>query len=776
MAIQCLQVKPTPLLPLSAGLGLLAMCLISLSAPAAVLEEIIVTAQKRDENLQDVPIAVSVVTGENIREAGVMKMEDLAPAIPNFQFAEAVSGSDNIFIRGIGSGINFGFEQAVGQVVDGFFFGRSRFGRATFLDLERVEILKGPQGALIGKNTSAGAINITTAQPTDEFEGWITPTYEFEASEGYSVEGALSGPITDSFMGRIALRVDDRDGYVENVATGEDQQSMDDVTVRVKLLWEPTDKLDATLMYQFGDFERRGRTRQLSLCGDLLRNFDPDGPGPAPAGALFGILQAAGEDCAANYSRNIVNFRNGVPTPELFDLEFDIAGLTVNWQVGELTLTSLTGYSEYDANDEFDIDATIREIGGSSVTESFEQLSQELRLTSPAGGSVEYIAGLYFLHTEQEIDFSRHFFAVPPPLMPATSLIRTHQESDTFAVFGQATWNFSDSWNVTIGARFTDEDKDAQQEQFPTSIYTLTPVALMPPVGPAAAIHSLDQNRSESNFSPTVNLRWRPNDDTMIYGSVRRGFKGGGFDMQLDGNQAVADAGFQFENEDVIAYELGAKLRLGGGAAQFNAALFQSEFDDLQVSTIDAVTTTFNVGNAATATTQGLELDLTWAASDQFTLFAAIAFLESEYDSFPDGPCTFVQNPASAPGCVQDLSGQKLPYAPEVAGTINGEYVWSLTDNLNLIGFVQVSYSDEFALVLDLDPNLFQDSYTKVDARISLADADGRWNVSVIGRNLTDETTTNFGNDGLGGPFMAGSYFRMVDPPRSIALQGTWRF
>ena len=761
---------------LPAGLGLLAMCLISLSARAELLGEIIVTAQKRDENLQDVPIAVFVVSGDSIRAGSISRMEDLAPVVPNFQFAEAVSASDNIFIRGIGSGINFGFEQAVGQVVDGFFFGRSRFGRAAFLDLEQLEILKGPQGALIGKNTSAGAINITTAQPTDEFEGWITPTYEFAAAEGYTLEGALSGPITDRLTGRIAVRIDDRDGYVSNVATGEDQQEMDDITVRGKLLWKPIDEFDATLMYQFGNFEHQGRSRQLSLCGNPLRNFDPDGPGPAPAGALFAALQAAGEDCSANYSRNIVNFRNGIPTPEVFDLDFDILGLTVNWQIGDLTLTSLTGFSEYDAIDELDVDATIQEIAGVSVTESFEQLSQELRLTSPVGGTIDYIAGLYFLHTEQDTDFSRHFFAAPPPLMQAANLIRTDQESDTFAVFGQATWNISDRWDVTIGARYTDEAKHARQEQFPTAIYTLTPITLMPPAGPAAASHSLDQDRSESNFSPTVNVRWTPNTDTMIYASVRRGFKGGGFDMQLDGAQAVAVARFQFEDEDVIAYELGAKLSLDGGNAQLNAALFKSEFDDLQVSTIDAVTTTFNVGNAATATTQGLEVDLTWAVTDQLTLFAAIAWLNSEYDDFPDGPCTFVQNPTSAPGCVQNLSGKELPYAPEFSGTINGDYVWSLTKNLDLKAFLQVTYSDEFALVLDLDSNLFQDSYAKVDARITLMDADREWEVSLIGRNLNNETTTNFGNDGLGGPFMAGSYFRMVDPPRYIALQGTWRF
>jgi len=766
--------------PVFGSIGRLSIvaCIV-LAAPSvgvAALEEITVTAQKREESLQDVPIAIVAVSGKTIKENGIARFEDLAPSIPNFTYSEAVSGSDNMFIRGIGSGINFGFEMAVGQVVDGYFYGRSRFGRATFLDPERVEILKGPQGALIGKNTTAGAINITTAKPTDEFEAWITPTYEFEADEGYTIEGAISGPLSETFKARLAVRVDDRDGYVSNVANGDDQQSRDDVTGRVKFVWEPSDTFDATLSYQHGEFERDGRTRQLSVCGDALRNFDPDGPGPAPPGAVFNGLVAAGEDCEANYSRNVLNIKNGMPSDESFDLEFDLAGVTLNLQLGDLTVTSLTGIAQYDGVEEFDIDATIAEIGGASVIEDFEQFSQELRLTSPAGETVEYIAGLYFLSTEQSVDFTRHFAAVPPPLTPASNLIRTAQDSDTIAVFGQLTYHFTDQWAGTLGVRYTDEEKDAVQSQFPTDLYTNNQTVLVPPAGPAAATHDIAQKLSEDDLSPSATLTWTPNNETMVYGSVRQGFKGGGFDFQFDAPQALAADGFQFENEEVTAYELGLKMSLAGGAAQLNATLFQSEFDDLQVSTIDSVTATFNVGNAASATTKGLEADLTWAATGNLTLFASVAFLDSTYDSFPDGPCTFVQNPTSAPGCTQDLGGRELPFAPDFSAAANATLVTPIGSSLELISFVQVSHSDDFALVLDLDPNVFEDSYTKIDARLTLADVDRKWEVSLIGRNLSDETTTNFGNDGLGGPFMAGSYFRMVEAPRSIALQGTLRY
>jgi outer membrane receptor protein involved in Fe transport len=737
---------------------------------APVLEEIIVTAQKREESLQDVPIAITAFTGDQLRNGNISRYEDLAVSVPNFSFTEAVSGSDQFYVRGVGSGINFGFEQAVGQVVDGFFFGRSRFGRASFLDADSIEILKGPQGALIGKNTTAGAINIRTAQPTDEFEAWITPSIEVEGNEGYSIQGAISGPLTETLSARLAVRYDDKDGYVDNEVTGDENQSLDDLSYRVKLLWRPSEDLDVGLTYQRADYERRGRTRQMSDCGDNLKNF--------AGGFFFNQLTAVGDDCKANDSRAVDNLRKGESTPEVFDLEIDFAGLTINWDVGEHRITSLTGYTEYEAIDEFDLDATIIEFGGASIEDNFEQFSQEIRIASPIGDSFDYIAGAYYASTETVVPFTRHFALLPPPLSPSSNYIETDQDSETIALFGQVTWHFSEQWDTTLGLRYTDETKDVTQIQFPTALYTSgPPINLIPPAGPSAASHQLKESRGESNLSPSINLQWRPNDNAMYYASVRRGFKGGGFDFQNDGNQDVAAAKFEYEDEEVTAYELGAKLILADGAAQLNLALFRSEFDDLQVSTIDDASATFNVGNAASVITQGLEADLTWALTDEFRLFATVAFLDSEYDDYPEGPCNFPQNPTGGP-CVQDLGGKELPYSPDFAGTISGEYVWPLGESLELTTFVQVAYTDEFATVLDLDPNTYQDSNTKVDARITLADTAHRWEVSIVGRNLSDKTTTNFCNDAQGAPtiILGGSYFCFVDPPRSISVQATLRY
>ncbi len=704
----------------------------------------------------------------------------MSASVPNFNFSETVSGGDALLIRGIGSGVNFGFEQAVGQVIDGFFYGRSRFGRAAFLDIERIEILKGPQGALIGKNTTAGVINITTAKPTDEFEAWGAGTWEFEAAEGFNFEGAVSGPMTDNLKGRVALRYDGREGWVNNEFTGDDEQELNDYTIRATLVWDISDKFDATFMYQRGDFNRDGRTAQLSTCGAILRNFDPDGPGPAPAGALFNAMQATGEDCMANMSTNVVNFRNGQPAIQQFDTDTNTFGLTLNWQLfGDHTLTSLTGYTDYDTLDDFDVDFSFAPIAGAEITEDYEQWSQELRLTSPSGGRFEYIIGAFFQFTEHEVIFRRDFLALPPPLMRSGNLITTNQEGETYAAFGQFTWHIDDAWDLTVSGRYTHEEKDAIQSQTPTALFTNNPIFLIPPFGPAAGRHDITDNRTENNFSPTVNLQWRPNEDTMLYASFARGFKGGGFDFQNDGPQALAAGKFEFKDEDVTSYEVGAKLTLLDGSALFSINWFRSEFDNLQVSTINATTGTFNVGNAASSTTTGVEADVKWAVSDRLFFNAAFAYLDAEFDSYPDAPChagLILSGNCRGIGMTTDLSGRKLAFSPDVAASVSGQYILPITQNLELTTFVQVNYTDDFALILDLDPNSFQDSFAKVDASLTLSNPDRNWEISLIGRNLSDKRTRNFSNDAQGGPVLLGTIFSMVDPPRSIALQGRFRF
>lgn len=734
------------------------------------LEEVIVTAQKREESLQDVPIAISAISGDAVRSGNVVNLQDLSSSVPGLYVAESFVG-DAIYIRGLGSGQNnLGFEQAVGQVVDGYFYGRSRFSRISFLDIERIEVLKGPQGALIGKNTTAGAINITTAKPTEEFEARLSATYEFEADKGGSIEGVVSGPLTDTLRGRIAIKYLDRDGYLKNTFTGEDDVTKEDLVARGTIAWDASENIEMALQYQYGKLDHQGGNNQYSFCDTST----DQSPVPGFQNTTAAIVGAFGDDCRANTSRTGTATMNGA-NKEGKETDFDTYALTVNWNIGEYTITSLTGYASYDYLDLQDGDRSPAEGTLPDFAEDYEQWTQEFRLTSPLGERYDYIVGLYFMEKEQKTDYGVHF-NVPAPFLAASRNTFTKEEASAYALFGQFTSHLTDKWDVTIGGRYTYEKKEATSKQFPSDLYTDTPqAACINPIPGVCSTHDIKFDFNEDNFSPVINLQWRPNDSSMYYASVRRGFKAGGFDHNLVAASGDADImqRFRFDSEEVTAFELGAKLSLADGAAQLNASLFHSEFDDLQMSGfLDSAAATNTVTNAAGATSQGAELDITWRATEGLTLFMAIAYVDARYDEYDDAPCFTLQTA----GCVngrQNLSDEKMQFTSDWKATASAEYVWMLSDGLELTGFLQLSYVDEFPLQADLDPKLFQEEFVKVDARLTLADTDDSWELSLVGRNLDDELTTSIGDDV---PAQAGTVWRSLDSPYSLALQATLRF
>ena len=747
------------------GVGGAALCAV-FGAPVphatgAVLEEIIVTAQKREEGLNDVPISITARTGESMRAGGIDKLEALAPSVPAFQVSEGYGG-DSVSLRGLGSGNNSGFEEAVGYLVDGFYYGRSRFGRSQFLDTERVEILKGPQGALIGKNTTAGAVNITSAKPTDEFSAWASAQVNVEASEGIIIEGAISGPLSDTLKGRIAFRGEDRDGFMDNKTTGDDDQSVEDYAGRVILQWDPNDDFQLKFAYTGGDFERFGKNAELANCAPNLLGFMADN----------GVTT---EDCKRDHTRSSLAPRKGEGNFELTETSFNTYGLTMEWDFEAFRFVSLTGYADYNYEEAGNVIHVPVEFFESDIEEDYNQTTQEFRLESTGGQSLDYIAGFFYQTHELNTDFDLHIV----PAGGVNRYIETDQEGDTYALFGQVNWNLSEAWVATLGGRYTWEEKEAQSVQTPMQIYTRTPRPDVPPSGgPAGGFnrHDISGDRTEKNFSPTAVLTWRPNDDTMYYSSVKTGFKGGGYDHWLSASQETVDAnGFDFDEEEVLAFEVGGKHTLMNGAAQFNWSLFHSRYDDIQVIASVGIGEFF-VDNAATAISQGLELDFEWAITDALKFATAVTFLDAEYDEFEGAPCSGDQNrTGTCPNAdgTQDLSGKELTYSPDYSFTASLEHVLPVGDSLKLISFIQVYGADRQALALDLDPNTFEDSYEKVDARFTLASVTGKWEVSVLGRNLTDELTAGFANDL---PGFDGSYFHMIEAPRTIAVKGVLRF
>ena len=444
-------------------------------AQQPVLEEVTVTAQLREESLQDVPVSVSAVSGAKIKDFGIDKIEDLQAYVPNPSFSETGIGT-NIYIRGIGSGINQGFEQSVGMYVDGVYHGRAQLARAPFLDLQRVEVLRGPQNILYGKNSIAGAMSIVTAEPSDEFEGLVSALYEPDHDEQvYDV--VLSGPLTDNFGARLAYRNRSMDGYVDNLTLNRDEPERDEETIRLKFNWQPTDELEATLKFEHSEFDVTGR--QIEIVRDQP-SLNPAFMGLNYSGALVGLFGA--DPSALNTTQDYERSSGG----DYSNNDTDNITLTVNYALGDYQLTSITGHLEYEYDELCDCDFTAADMFTLSAEEEYEQFSQEFRITSPTGGAFDWIAGLYY--QDSELEFSDNFNVSQTAVLPnvldtllparfgaaypvgAAQQLRGinvprsfEQDTELWSVFGQVTWNMTDTFRVTAGARFSWEDKEGSR-------------------------------------------------------------------------------------------------------------------------------------------------------------------------------------------------------------------------------------------------------------------------------------------------------------------------
>ncbi len=359
---------------------------------SGMLEEIIVTAQKRVQSLQDVPISVNVMAGEKIGEAGISKIEDLQAYVPNFTMSETGIGT-NIYMRGLGSGINQGFEQSVGLYKDGAYYGRAQLSRAPFLDLERVEVLRGPQNILYGKNSIAGAISMMSARPTTEFEGKVSATLEPEYGEKI-VDLVVSGPLTDNLSGRIAHRSRDHDGYIKNLDAG-DEPRRDEQTTRFSLLLSGEDGAEFSLVHERSDFDVDGR--QVEIVGDRP-SLNPGLAGANWGQFLFSLNPLntfTGADLTpASVLDNQVDYARSANRDYSYN-KVDSTVFNMTFDLNDVELSATTSLVSYEYEELCDCDFTSADVFFVESMEEYEQFSQEVRLTSPGGEKVDWIAGLY---------------------------------------------------------------------------------------------------------------------------------------------------------------------------------------------------------------------------------------------------------------------------------------------------------------------------------------------------------------------------------------------
>ena len=771
---------------------------------AAMLEEIVVTAQQRSESLQDVPVSVAAVTAEKMSNAGIVDLQGLSELVPNFSINET-GISTTVTIRGISSGINPGFEQSVGIYNDGIFYGRDQLARIPMMDMERVEILRGPQGILFGKNSIAGAVSQVSAKPTDDFQGSVTALYEPDHGE-QDVRVVLSGPLSESFSGRIAILDRSLDGYVFNTVSGQDEQNEEEQVIRASLRWDVSDDMTANLKVSRSTFDTVGRNMEV---------YNSIGA-PDHISVLNGIPStavASPVEAGLNYSAD----NNG----HFSDNEVSDVTLTVDWDMDGFSLTSATGFVEYEFDENCDCDFSGAAIFDAARQEEYEQFSQEFRFTSDLGGDFDYIGGLFFQSTE--LNYKDQISLPSPtligdvlaglapslaPFAPGASTDRSfNQEGDLWAVFAQGTYTLTDEVRVTVGGRYTSETKDADRTQQHKAVAAFggqyQPAVVADPISGAYnalwGIFAIEPYQTivgkldDSSFTPVVTVEWDANEDTMAYFTWTKGFKSGGFDARSNGHPdaAVNNAGnpisgnpitgsWVFDREEATSIELGSKMTLADGAAELNIALYMTEYSDLQVSQFDG-TLGFNVTNAGEATVQGLEADGRWAVSDNVTLTGSAAYLDFNYDKFPNSQCYFGQVSDSADFAgLCDVSGERKEYTPELQANIGAAWMGEVGEGLILSASADLVYMDDYIYASNLDPRTMQKATTQVSARIAISDSEGNWEVALLGRNLTDETVINFGgNTPLGGTLTGGagnSYYAFVNRPLNIALQAKYSF
>lgn len=733
------------------------------------LEEIVVTAQKRSEGLSDVPISISAVSGKAVEAYAQTNLEQVSSSIPNLKITQTAIAS-RIAIRGIASGDNKGFEQSVAMFVDGVYFGRDQLSRLPLVDIERIEVLRGPQPTLFGKNAIAGAVNIVTRRPSDQFEASVNALYEFNHKEA-KVTGMVSGPLSETIGARIVGNYRTLDGYFRNPLQGRTEPNLKEAFVRGILDYDGNNGLTADIKVEYAHFKAKGQPREVfGAAGNYNAVF---------AGPLF-------VDTQLDYVRSDGGYLSNTKVLN--------SGLNVNYELGKHTLTAVTGFVDYSVRETIDIDFIAPNfLDGSNLSENYRQISQELRIASPDDGRLSYIAGAYYQHSKldfaDQVRFSPFFLNTGFRALGDTTNDRTFaQTSDLFSIFAQGTFDFTDTLSVTIGARYNREKKTGLRSlainRGPQSLASLPAIPTAAVIGTFRAVnieaHSIVGSLTENSLNPMANIQFEVTDDLMVYASFARGTKAGGFDVRSNSiptSTTVARPGsFQFGDESADNFEAGLKYK--GRDVAFSLALYRTSYSDLQTSVFDG-TLNFNVRNAARAKTQGVEVDARWAVDDHLTFSGGLAYLDFAFTDFPNGQCAFQQVPDVVGGFC-NYAGKRNLLSPKWSGNIAADFSHEISSSLKFGAGFNADFSSSYVTSANLDPRTRQSGFVKIGARVSLGAADDKWSLSLIGRNLTSEriiqnanalplATTFTGNQGI-------AYSAIYDRPVNVALAFDFKF
>jgi iron complex outermembrane receptor protein len=687
------------------------------------LEEITVTARRRSEPLQEVPVAVTVMTGAQLAAQNLYNIQDMSTEIPSVEFRTGASNKDrDVFVRGIGTITSSpGVEPSVSTVLDGVVLARPGQATAEMLDIDRVEVLRGPQGTLFGKNASAGVVNIVTSDPSAEFHGYGDASY-FGGGEEYRVKGGVSGTLVqDRLVGSISGVYSHYNGNVDNLFDSTSANGFERYGAHAKLVFTASD--DLRLVFN-GDYMQERDTVPTGVLASTSQSVFPTGhstPNPAFAAVV------AGEGVVPSYqntniSDNVnsqVNDKNGG------------ASLTADYNLAGYTLTSITAYRRWENAQYQDYDQISTLTPAFPQIEdhgflSFYQVSQEMRIASPKGHFIDYQAGLYFLKavdTEYYVRDIAQLAGTNVISNSGTSFFGT--DANNYSGFGEANINFTDSFRAIIGARLIRDVLDYHFQRVTTS-----PVALPAIATPFASTGST----SDWGYADRAGLQYDINKDMNTYITYSHGYGGPAYNVFFN---MAASAAHALKPESSNAYEWGFKSRTLGGRLQANIALYYMNFQNYQANFTDVLNGALvtRLINAGSVSTRGVEADLAYKPIENLTLTGAGAWTDAKVDDFA---CP----PQAATSC--NINGQPLPFAPTWKFNVNGNYDMPLSNSWKAFVNSNYRWQSKVQYQLTQTPDTVQAAYGIWDAGFGVANANDGWRVSLLVKNIANQSYSSY--------------------------------
>ncbi len=718
------------------------------SVGAAVeVEEIIVSARRRTESIQDAPVSVTAISPNQLEAAASPNIQDLEGLTPNLVIDpnNVTPNSASIAIRGISfEDIEKSFDPAVGVILDGVYLGTNNGALLNFFDFSSVEVLRGPQGTLFGRNTTGGVINIRRSRPTGEFGGKVRVAFGNFGRQDY--RAVLNTPLVeDKLAAKLFYFSSDFDGFYRNVTKNRRTGRSKSESVGVSVLATPVESFDLLLTAEHGHDGGEVVVTPYNRSTDLICLQLPVGPG----GSLVRVTGIPAVECSPRQPKDLYTaFSN---QSDATSLSRNALTAEANWRLGWTTLTSVTGYIETDEDTNWDVDATSIDFFTTQRVQDYYQFSQEFRAAGDLSDNVNYVAGLYYFYSEYSLQQTSRLGAF---LGNGRSTQLADHNAQSYAAFADVDWKLTERLRLSFGGRYTSDHKKLNNR--------------------FVGGFNVSGSETWNEFTPRVGVDYRFMDDVLGYASFTRGYRSGGYNGRAS---TVLSSITTYDPEKVDSYELGLKTSAFDRRLTFNVAAFYTKYNDKQEETViptpgGATAQETIVTNAASATIKGLEFELTAVPVENLTFRAAMGLLDAEYDQFPS---------RSAAGLPIDLSTLTMRRAPDVTGSISADYRFQ-TEAGDVVLSGQYRYIDRYQTTISRapgvipfrnDPRGLTDAQNNVEASLSWSTtlANGKLSAQLWGRNLLNDK-------GLSSALPVAGLFTFggVRPPRTYGIEIGYEF